>query len=378
MTIMRSATLVLALSVAFTAVAHGQGFDFTTRVAYFAESYTFDDGLAYKTVSEYTVPLGLNASLGRRFDLALSTGYVIVRLESAVPDQLPDQRLSGIIDTEARLSYNVIPGRVVIFGTGVIPTGLQTVSTEQLSILGAIASDLIGFTATTLGTGGTVGGGFAGAVPLGKFAIGVSGTFTNPMSYVPVVGDSSALIPGAEVRLRVGLEGPLSRRTYLRTAFIYAGRRQDVVGDETQNGVGDRFIGYVSANHSLGPGTATLFAFDVFRSSPTLEPGLIGAAILPRGNLLALGARYDWRLGLATTVTPRVEFRVSTAAPLEGDTKLLLAGESLRYGVDIRRQFGRSLVVALQADGLSGFVVQAGERIGMNGLRASVHVEWQP
>jgi len=377
-TIMRHATLVLALSVVFTAVAQGQGFDFTGRAAYFAESYTFDDGLAYKNVSEYTWPVGLNVSLGRRFDLALSTGYVIVRLESAVPNQLPDQRLSGIMDTEARLSYNVVPGRVVIFGTGVIPTGIQTVSTEQLSILGAIASDLIGFTATTLGTGGTVGGGFAGAVPLGKFAIGISGTFTNPMSYVPVVGDSKALIPGAEVRLRVGLEGPLSRRTYFRTAVIYAARKQDVVGDSTQNGVGDRFIAYVSANHTIGPGTATLFAFDVFRNSATLEPGLVGAAILPRGNLLALGGRYDWRIGFGTTVVPRVEFRVSTAAPLEGDTKLLLAGQSVRYGLDIRRQFGRSLIGALQVDGLSGFIVQAGERVGMHGYRVSAHAEWRP
>jgi hypothetical protein len=371
--------LVLALSAAFTAVAHGQGFDFTGRAAYFAESYTFDEGLGYKTVSEYTWPVGLNASFGSRVDLALSTGYVIVRLESAVPEQLPDQRLSGILDTEARLSYNVIPGRLVIFGTGVIPTGIQTVSTEQLSVLGAIASDLIGFTATTLGTGGTVGGGFAGAMPVGKFALGVSGTYTNPMSYVPVVGDSKALIPGAEIRVRAGLEGPLGRRTYLRTALIWAGRQQDVVGDSTQNGVGNRIIGYLSVNHAMGPGTMTLFVFDVFRGDPTLEAGLVGATILPRGNLLALGGRYDWRLGLETTVAPRVEFRVSTAAPFEGDTKLLLAGQSVRYGLDIRRQFGRSLIGALQVDGLSGFIVQqAGERVGMNGYRVSAHAEWRP
>ncbi len=375
---MRSAALVLALSAGFTAVAHGQGFDFTGRAAYFAESYTFDDGLAYKTVSEYTWPVGLNASFGSRVDLALSTGYVIVRLESAVPEQLPDQRLSGILDTEARLSYNVIPGRLVIFGTGVIPTGIQTVSAEQLSILGAIASDLIGFTATTLGTGGTVGGGLAGAMPVGKFALGVSGTYTNPMSYVPVVGDSKALIPGAELRVRAGLEGPLGRRTYLRTALIWAGRQQDVVGDSTQNGVGNRIIGYLSVNHAMGPGTMTLFVFDVFRGDPTLEAGLVGATILPRGNLLAIGGRYDWRLGLETTVAPRVEFRVSTAAPFEGDTKLLLAGQSVRYGLDIRRQFGRSLIGALQADGLGGFIMQAGERVGMNGYRVSAHAEWRP
>jgi hypothetical protein len=198
------------------------------------------------------------------------------------------------------------------------------------------------------------------------------------MSYVPVVGDSKALIPGAELRVRAGLEGPLGRRTYLRTALIWAGRQQDVVGDSTQNGVGNRIIGYLSVNHAMGPGTMTLFAFDVFRGDPTLEAGLVGAAILPPGNLLAIGGRYDWRLGLKTTVVPRVEFRVSTVAPLEGDTKLILAGQSVRYGLDIRRQFGRSLIGVIQADGLGGFIVQAGERVGMNGYRLSAHAEWRP
>ena len=374
----RRVALVFAMSAAVTAAAHAQGYDFSVRGAYFAESYTFNDGLAYKSVSEYTAPIGINASIGSRFDLALSTGYVIVRLESAVPEQLPDQRLSGILDTEARLSYHVVPNRVILFGTGVVPTGIKTVAAEELSILGAIASDLIGFTATTLGSGGTVGGGVAGAMPVGKFALGFSGTYTNPLSYVPVTGDSKSLVPGSEFRLRAGLEGPLGRRTYLRTAVIWAARKQDVVGDSTQNGVGNRIIGYVSANHSIGPGTVTLFAFDVFRGSPTLEAGLVGAAILPRGNLLALGGRYDWRLGSQTTVSPRGEFRISTVAPLEGETKLVLAGQSFRYGVDLRRSFGGSLIGALQLDGLTGYIVQAGERIGMHGLRASIHAEWTP
>jgi hypothetical protein len=376
---LQSLGLGLAVSTCLASPVSAQGGNSVhVRGGYFAESYSFDPGLSYSNVSEYTWPVGLNASFGSRLSLAVSTGYVIVRLESAVPDQLPDQRLSGIIDSELRLSYDVIPGRLIIFGTGVVPTGIKTVAPEELSILGAISSDLIGFTATTLGTGGQVGGGFAGAMPFGKFALGVSGTYTNPLGYTPVTGDPQQLFPGAELRIRAGIEGPLARRTYLRTAVIFAARQQDQVGASTQNGVGNRIIGYASVNQGLGPGTLTLFVFDVFRGSPILEPGLVGAAILPRGNLVSLGGRYDWSLGLQTTVSPRAEFRLSTAAPPEGNSKLLLAGQSFRYGADIRRQFGRSLTGAVQIDGLTGFVVQAGERIRMNGYRASLHLEWRP
>jgi hypothetical protein len=212
---------------------------------------------------------------------------------------------------------------------------------------------------------------------LGRFAIGLSSTFTNPLSYTPVAG-TDALVPGAEVRIRAGIQGPLGRRTYLRTAIMYAAQQQAKVGTQSQNGVGNRWIAYVSANHGIGPGTATLFAFDVFRSDPQLVEGLTGAAILPRGNLLSLGGRYDWRLNLKTTLSPRVEYRVSTAAPSETDTRLLLAGNSFRYGVDFKLQIVRSLTAALQVDGLSGFVVQAGDHISFNGYRASLHAEWRP
>lgn len=348
------------------------------QTSYFAEAYNFDPGLSFKRVEQYTWPVGISASFGRYADLAISTGYVVIHLESAVPNQLSDQRLAGALDTEIRLSYNVIPGQLVIFGTGKIPTGIQTVEQQELSILGAIASDLISFTATTLGSGGVVGGGFAGAMPVGSFALGVSGTFTNPLSYTPVVGDADALKPGAEVRLRAGLEGSLGRRTYLRTAVIWSSRRQDAVGAQTQNGIGNRIIGYASVSHGLGPGQAVVYGFDVFRATPTLEPGLAGAAVLPRGNLIAVGGRYDWPVMGGVSLAPRVEFRLSAAARSASDPRLRLLGQSVRFGVDVRKQLGRQFTVAVQGDGVTGFVVQSGEHIGFDGFRVSLQGEWRP
>src|SRR5262249_14520496 len=145
------------------------------RTAVIFEGYKFDPGLVFNKVVELTIPVGLTAQLGRFGAFALSTGYAKVDLTTADPSQLSSQSISGLLDTEGRLSINLVPGKLMLLMTGAIPTGTKTVQQEQLPILGALSSDVIGFSAANLGTGGNVGGGLAGAVPIGKFALGLAG-----------------------------------------------------------------------------------------------------------------------------------------------------------------------------------------------------------
>ena len=74
----------------------------------------------------------------------------------------PNEAIQGPLDTEVRVSYDVIPGRLIVLVNGSAPTG-TTVPASELSVLGAISSDIIGFTAPSLGAGGDVGGGFVAA-----------------------------------------------------------------------------------------------------------------------------------------------------------------------------------------------------------------------
>ncbi len=348
------------------------------RTAVFFESYSFNTGLAFDRITEITVPIGVNVYFGRFGTLAISTGYVTIELNSAL-SQLADQRISGILDTEARYSYTVIPGRLVLLATGTVPTGIKTVQRKELSILGAISSDIIGFAASTIGSGGSVGGGFAGAFPVGDWALGIGGTVREPLSYQAVVGETAALKPGTEFRFRTGLEGSLARRTYLRVAGIVAHRVKDAVGGQTQNGVGTRFIGYVSVNHGIGNSSLTVYGFDVYRANAQLEATAVGAAVLPRGNLFVAGARFAMPLGRgrATSVIPKAEFRLSSAAP-DQSGELRKSGQSLRVGADLRHRLSRQLELIFQGDGATGFVVQEGGHIGFNGFRAALHLEVTP
>jgi hypothetical protein len=163
----------------------------------------------------------------------------------------------------------------------------------------------------------------------------------------------------------------------VRIATIWGHRTQDVVGGQTQNGVGNRIIGYAAVEQGLGNGVLTVYGFDVFRGSPTVEPTALGAALIPRGNLIAAGLRYQMPLGRMMTFVPRGEARISTAAS-PTDAKLLLSGLSYRLGFDLRRQLSDGFALVLQGSGLTGHVVQGGEDVGLRGMRAALHAEWRP
>ncbi len=367
----------LLLSLASSALAQGR---WLGRTAVLYESYSFGGGLIFDRASEMTVPLGLTYKLGPLGNIALSSGYARVDLRSSGTDTtFGDQHVSGLLDTEARLSVNVMPGKLIMLVTGAVPTGIKTVQQKELSILGALSSDVVGFAASNLGTGGNLGAGFASAFPLGRWAVGVGATFKQPMGYAPVLGEDEQLKPGNEVRLRAGLEGALARRTYVRTAAIFARTSKDRIGfsgvDSTRNGVGNRLITYLSVNQGIQSLSLSLYGFDVLRGDPQIEQTAVGAAILPRGNLLALGGRLDVPLGGATTVTPNAEWRTSAAAPDVTTRALVTLGASLRFGLDVRHSLTRSAVLVLQGGGTSGHIMQADQRVNISGYRVALHLE---
>jgi len=368
----RTALTLSVLSLASGAL-HGQSV-VNVRSAFFVESYHFRPGLSFSDLTEYTVPIGVDVPLGRTGKLSFSSGWASVKLTSAVP-QIADERLFGPLDTEARLTLNVIPGRLTFIANGSVPTGKETVTQDELAVLGAISSDLIGFAASDFGAGGDVGGGFVGAFPVGRFALGLGGTYRQPLAYVPVIGQQEKLKPGGELRVRSGLEGPIGRRSYLRVAGIFALRAKDAVGGAIQNGVGNRYVGYVSFNQGIASSSLILYGFDVYRADPLLEPTATGSAILPRGNLLAAGARWAFRVGPQASITPRTEFRNSANAVDESATVLRLAGRSLRGGLDFRYRVSQNAAIVFQGDGFTGFVKDSGREIGIKGFRFALHLE---
>jgi hypothetical protein len=375
------------------------------------ESYSFSTPDAepyYQDISQLSVPIGVFVPIGRSLDLALSGGYANVRMTGTdASDRYNDLDVSGLLDTQFRLSWQVVPRRVVLFATGVAPTGIKTLDQqEELNMLAWLASDVMGFQAPVLGTGGSAGGGFGAALPMGQsWSFGVGGSARMRFGYIPVEGlvdqninpsEVVEITPGTDVRLRLGVEGAAARNTYLRISAMFATQTNDKVIDSTANKVGNRFIGYVSLNQRIGNGSFVLYGFDIYRT----DPEFVGVgALLPPGNLLGGGARYEARLSPTLQLTPRVEFRTSQQvyAPPSGaeppaDAPQRKGGHSIRFGADLSYELSPGLNVVVRGSGLtgmlrrnvfetelndyaSGLVVQ---EIDVSGWRAGIHLEWRP
>jgi hypothetical protein len=229
---MRYAVGLSLLIALFGARAEAQG-SAGVHTAGIYESYSFDEGSALDRLTEVTIPLGVGIPLGRWGSLALSSVWVNVELE--VAGDAASETLRGIVDTDVRLSVNVLPGRLMLLAGGVIPTGIETVDASDLGILAAIASDVIGLATNELGAGGSAGFGFAGAVPVGQLALGISSTVNTNFAYQPVSDTTARLRPGNELRVRAGLEGPLARRSYLRLAGVVSVSSKDQVDGSPVN-----------------------------------------------------------------------------------------------------------------------------------------------
>lgn len=343
----------------------------------FFESYSFNEGLDFSRVSQVTVPVGVTVPF-RWGALAFSSGYVYTDLKAAAGSALSDQSISGLLNTELRLSWDAVPGRLTVFAIGAVPTGVGTVTRDELAVLAVVSSDIIGYANVNVANGGGVGAGFAGAVPIGSsWALGLGGTVLGGFPYTAVAGDSAELKPGTDVRVRLGVEGSLARRSYLRAAGVFLYRNNDAVGDQRLNGIGNRWVGYVSFDQGIGSTSLSLYVFDVYRNRPQLESTAIGAAVLPRGNLFGAGARLDWPLGGSMVLTPRFEYRTSLTSD-EPDAELKRSGESFRLGADLRQALSQRFAVVLQLDGATGFVRSEGVSPHFDGFRGALHLEWTP
>ena len=138
-------------------------------------------------------------------------------------------------------------------------------------------------------------------------------------------------------------------------------------------------MGHLSLNQGMGNGALTVYAFDVFRGTPEV----VGASVLPRGNLLGAGARYELPFGARFRVVPRAEFRASSQATV-GDDTLRKAGTSWRFGADLQWDLSNPLRLVVQGDGVIGSLrpltttEPLSPLVGFGGWRGGLFLELRP
>lgn len=337
------------------------------------ESFSFGEGLGFDSFRQLSVPVVIQSRVASRADLAISTGFTWVQMGSEGAESLT---LSGLVDTEARLTVVVRPERLRVFLTGSVPTGMGAVAEEELALLGPLSHDLLGFSTPTLGGGGSVGAGVAGAAATGSTSIGWAAHLRVPLSYEPVIGSDDEVRAGTEVRARLGVETPVGRRSFLRVAGVLSLRGKDRVDGAPVNGVGRRVAGYASLDTPLGGSVATLWTSGFYRSDPSLEATAVGASVVPRGGLLTAGARMVFAVGPVTRLEPEVEVRTSAVAPDAAGLDLETQGRLVRLGLRMRRPMSGGLGLVAEAGGLFGTLHEGVHSVDTRGLRASLSFSW--
>jgi hypothetical protein len=365
----RARWLAALLGIVSPLAAAAQAPGTTARSGVFFESYSFGAGLAFRRISELTIPITVQQRFGNRFVIDVGTAYASASVRETNGNTIDH---SGLIDTDVRATVGVIPGRLVFNLVGTIPTGATAVPDTTIPLFGATATDLLGFTTPGFGSGGGVSAGFASAFKMGSnWAVGTGASYRYGASYTPVQGGST-LTPGGEVRARVGIEGPFGGGKYFRGAFIYTTSGANDIGGGGQSAIGDRVLVYASMNMPFGRSNLSLYGWEM-RRLRARNFDVPGTVVVPRGNVLALGARLDRPLTPRTTLSPLVEFRHELTGPAD---RMQLLGYLLRTGTDLRYRLSDRATGVVQAQFAFGSLQDEGTSVSIVGPRVGLLIEW--
>ncbi|HYT72414.1 MAG TPA: hypothetical protein VEK78_13600 [Gemmatimonadales bacterium] len=350
-----------------TGGGEGEGFATTAIAGVVVDGYYFGSGFAFDHVVEWTLPLALSQRVGSRLTVDLSTAYA--RASGATTSGT--LQLDGITDTDVRASWAAVSGHVIVSLVGTLPTGRKTVSDSAVPLLSALATDLLGFTTPTFGSGGGVTGGFVTAFRLGeRWAGGLGGSYRWHASYTPVTG-SGELEPGGEGRMRLGVEGPVGGRGYFRSAALYTASGADTLNGGSRSISGDRILLYASLSLPAGPSSIALYGYEMRRLRPrAYNATYLNAVQVPRGNVLTLGIRLDRQLSPALSLAPNAELRHELVAPDTGSLELL--GWLVRPGLELRWRASGSVTLVLQGQAAFGRLADNGSSVTLVGPRGVV------
>ena len=336
------------------------------------ESYSFGSGLAFDRLSELTIPVSVSQRIaGGRLVLDLSTAFARASVTPAGGGAAAITH-SGLVDTDLRATYSIIPGKLVLNLVDTIPTGATGVPDTTIPLFGATGTHLFGFTTPSFGSGGAFSAGFASAVKMGEnWAVGMGASYRYAASYVPVQGGDE-MSPGGEVRGRFGVEGPFGAGKYFRGALVYTTTAANDLGARGQSTIGDRVLGYVAVSMPFGNSQLSLYGWDM-RRLRARNAASAGTLSVPRGNVLAVGGRLDRPMGPKATLSPLLEFRHELTGP--GPTMELL-GYLLRAGADLRYRLSDRAAGVIQAQLAFGTLHAEGTSVSIVGPRLGVMIEW--
>lgn len=299
--------MALAVALAVTALAVPGA---ARAQAVVGEAAVHSLSIGDASLTELVLPFGVSFRLsGMQIDA--NAAYASASYETGGVTS----KLSGLTDITVRGMIPMMEGRGRIIIAGNVPTGTAALGADEIPVAGVITTDLLTLPVRSFGSGAGVTTGFAMAQPIGDWVAGGIMVYRVGSAYEPVVAgtgmEAAEFRPGSELRLRIGLERPSTSGVTVRVAGSWSRFGEDQTNDQAVFARGDRIMGEALAEFPFLTGAASVYAWNLYRSSSEL---LVGTSpqTTPSSNLLGLGASMAYPLTPALTLRPRAEVMIQS------------------------------------------------------------------
>jgi hypothetical protein len=322
------------------------------------QSYTFQSAstVGVDKISLTTVPFSARAVLGDRFDLTVNGAFASATLTRPGSQA---SMLSGLTDTEIRLTYALRQDRIRLSAVGLAPTGKAKLTASEMDVAGVVAADLLPFAITNWGTGGGIGVNAAFAIPAGDAtSFGLSAGYVVAREFEPLDASTFAYRPGNQLQIRAAADHTIGSSVKGSLQVVYLHYSQDQGDGANLYQAGDRLQGVGSLAFSVGASDAGILYGGYLRRQQGKYTDVV--LLTPSQDLIYTGVGFRHSIGGAVLV-PSVDVRLlgNEAGVEQGNTIAAGTGLELTVGQaqlvpSVRARFGRLTVRSGQESGFTG------------------------
>ncbi|HEV7994565.1 MAG TPA: hypothetical protein VGP25_22280 [Gemmatimonadaceae bacterium] len=358
--------LVVGLVALASGSAAAQGVDAQAGVGALFERYTFGAPVQVdlEKISLLTIPVTARVALSPKLELGVNGAFA-----TATRSRRGGQTttLSGLVDTDIHLSYQLAGDRIRLTATAVAPTGKSKLTADEMEVAGLIASDLLPFAISNWGEGGGVGLSAAVTLPVSDDTkLGVSGGYLVGRSYEPLSANTFAYRPGNQLQARASIDQMIGITAKASLQVTYLHYAQDQTAGTNFYQAGDRLQALGSVAFAAG-GDAKGIAY-VGYLQRKLGKFTSVVDFTPAQNLVYVGTGVRQPYGQLTLV-PSIDARFLSSDQGVGQGRNVSAGLSaelpmgdLQVVPQLRGRFGKLMIRTGQESTFKGFELGLGIR----------------
>jgi hypothetical protein len=360
---------IIALSICCVAAAHNRtgaqitGMAGATGVHFQSFTFASPDSVNIKRVSLLTIPVAARAQLAHNVDLSVDAAFATATLTRPGG---PPEKLSGLTDTDVRLTYSLAADRVRLSAIGLLPTGKSELTAVEMDLAGVVAADLLPFAISHWGSGGGLGMNAAFALPLNETtSFGVSGGYVVAREYSPLSQSTFAYRPGNQLQFRGVADRTFgsSAKASLQVTYMHFGQDQSAGANLYQ--AGDRLQGVGSLAFATGATGTGIVYLGYLRRQRGEYTSVV--TMTPAQDLVYGGTAFRQPVGRAVLV-PSIEIRVL------GNEAGLDQGGNISGGAELELNVGRLVLVPSARVGFGTLTVSAGQKSGYANFEAGFTV----